>query len=60
MTLGQDSSVGVANPYGLDGQGDRIPVKCVIFHKTSRPALGPTQPLYRGYQVIPSGKMAGA
>jgi hypothetical protein len=44
----QDSSVGIATGYGLDGRGAevRVPVGARIFlHSTSsRPALGPTQP----------------
>jgi hypothetical protein len=41
----QDSSVGIATSYGLDGRGS-IPEKSKIFlfSTASKPALGPTQP----------------
>ena len=39
---GQDSSVGIATDYGLDGPGSN-PGGDEIF-RPSRPALGPTQP----------------
>jgi hypothetical protein len=41
-----DSVVGIATGYGLDDQGVgvRVPIWSRIFSKSSRPALGPTQP----------------
>ena len=56
---GRDSSVGIATRYGLDGPG--IESRCGRdFPHPSRPAVGPTQPLYNGYRVFPGGKAAGA
>jgi len=49
------SSVGIATDYGLDGPGLN-PGGDKIFCP-SRPTLGPTQPLYNGYQVFPGGKV---
>ena len=44
MALGHDTAVGVATPYGLDGQG--IEYRCGRdFPQPSRPALGHTRPL---------------
>jgi len=40
--VGQDSSVGIATDYGLDGPGSN-PGEVEIF-RPPRPALGPTQP----------------
>jgi hypothetical protein len=42
----RDSAVCIASGYGLDdlGVGVRVPVGSRIFSKSSRPALGPTQP----------------
>ena len=57
--VGRDSSVGIANRYGLDG-----PVMESRwgrgFPHPSRPAWGPPSPLYNGYRVCPGGKAAGA
>ena len=53
--MGHDSLVDIATGYGLEGPGietrwDRD------FPHLSRPALGPTQPMYNGYRVFPGGK----
>ena len=43
VTVGRDSSVGIATCYGLDGPG--IEFRCGRdFPHPSTPALGPTQP----------------
>jgi len=55
---GRDSSVGVANRYGLDGPGiDSWWMPGVP--PPSRPAAPPTRLLYSGHRVIPGGKVAG-
>jgi len=41
--MGQDSSVGIATCYGLDGPGIEFRWGQDFLH-LSRPALGPTQP----------------
>jgi hypothetical protein len=43
----RDSVFCIATGYGLDdrGVGVRVPVGSIIFSASSRPALGPTQPL---------------
>ena len=58
--MGQDSAVGIANRYGLDGPGieSRWGGGRDSPHP-SRPALGPGL-LYNGYWVFPGGKAAGA
>ena len=45
MKCGPGSSVGIATDYGLDGPGSN-PGGDEIF-RSSRPALGPTQPLVK-------------
>jgi hypothetical protein len=52
---GLGSSVGIATDYGLDSPGSN-PVGDEIFGP-SRPALGPSQPPVKGYQVFPGGKV---
>jgi len=48
-------SVGIATGYGPDGPD--IETRCGRdFRHLSRPALGPTQPLYNGYRVFLGGK----
>ena len=43
--VGQDSIVGIATQYGLDGPGIESPVGGGdILHTPSKPALMPTQP----------------
>jgi hypothetical protein len=45
-TRSQDSSVGIATGYGLDGRGSNPGRgKIFLFSTASRPALRPTQPL---------------
>jgi hypothetical protein len=46
VSMSQDSAVGISSGYGLDdrGVGVRVPVGSRIFSKSSRPALGSTQP----------------
>ena len=58
-TVGQDSSVGIATRYGLDGP--EIESRWGRdFPHPSRPALGSPSLLYNGYRVFPGGKAAGA
>jgi hypothetical protein len=57
----RDSSVGIATGFGLDGQGvgGRVPGRGKIFllSTSSRPVLGPTQPLIqRAPGALSSGK----
>ena len=59
MQLGQDSSVGIATCYGLDGPGIESQWGRDFPH-LSRSALGPTQTLYRAYKVIPRCKAVRA
>jgi hypothetical protein len=58
------SVVGIATGYGLDdwGVGVRFPVGSSIFSKSSRPALGSTQPPIQWVPgaLSPGGKAAGA
>jgi hypothetical protein len=42
LLCGPDSSVGIATDYGLDGPGSNAGGDEIF--RTSRPALGPTQP----------------
>jgi len=42
--VGQDSAVGIATRYGLDGPGIETRWGWRDFPHPSRPALGPTQP----------------
>ena len=60
LTVGQDSSVGIATHYGLDGPG--IDSRWGRdFPHPSRPALGPTQlPIQRVPGLFPGGKAARA
>ena len=54
---GPGSSVGITTGYGLGGPG--IESRWGggrDFTHMSRPALGPTQPLYNGHRVFPGGK----
>jgi hypothetical protein len=46
LYIRRDSVVGIASDYGLDDQGVRVrvPVGPRMFSKSSRPALGSTQP----------------
>ena len=55
ISYGPGSSVGIATDYGLDGPG--IESRWGEIFRPSRPALGPTQPLYNGYRVFPGGKV---
>jgi hypothetical protein len=59
MLRGLDSSVSTATCYGLDGPGIESLWRRDFPHP-SRPALGPTQPLYNGYRVFPGAKAARA
>ena len=52
---GQDSSVGVATRYGLDGPGDRIPVGGEIFRNRPDRPWGLPSLLYKGYRVFLGG-----
>jgi hypothetical protein len=59
-TNSRDSSVGIATDYGLDDGGNRSSspgkVKNFLFSKSSRPALGSTQP---PIQWVPRGLSPG-
>jgi hypothetical protein len=57
ILTGRDSVVGIATGYELDGPGIKSRWGRDFQHP-SRPALGPTEPLYNGYRVIPGGKAA--
>ena len=52
---GPGSSVGIATDYGLDGPGSK-PGGDEIF-RTSRPALGPTQPPVQWVPGLSRGKV---
>jgi hypothetical protein len=51
LAISRDSTVGIANGYGLDSQGFRVPSpgrgKNFLFSTSSRPAQGQTQPPIR-------------
>ena len=49
------SSVGIATDYGLDGPGSNPSGDEIC--RSSRPALGPTQPPVNGYRVFPGCKV---
>jgi hypothetical protein len=53
----QDSAVGIATRYRLDGPGDRIPVGARF--STPDQSWGPPSLPYNRYQVFPGGKVAG-
>jgi hypothetical protein len=53
---GPGSVVGIATAYGLDGPGIESRWGRDFPH-LPRPALRPTQPLYKGYRVFPVGKV---
>ena len=55
LKCGPGSSVGIASNYGLDGPGSN-PGGDDIF-RTSRPALGPTQPPVKWVPYLPGGKV---
>jgi len=57
VTVGLDSSVGIASCYGLDGSGIESRWGRDFPH-TPKPALGPIQPSVQ--RVIPGGKLAGS
>jgi hypothetical protein len=48
--VGRDSSIGIATGYGLDGHAVGVPSpgegKNFHLSMSSRPALGPTQPIH--------------
>ena len=54
----QDSSVGIATCYGMEGAGIESRWGRDFLHP-SRPALRPTSLLYNGYRVLPGGKRPG-
>jgi len=53
--VGRDSSVGIANGYGLDGPGIEFRWGR-DFPQLSRTALRPTQPRVQWASVFPGGK----
>ena len=55
----QDSSVGIATRYGLDGPGIESRWRWVFYNRLDRP-WGTPNLLYNGYRVFPGGKAAGA
>jgi len=55
ITCGPGSVVGIVTGYGLDGPGIDSQWGARFSH-LSRPALGPTQPLYNRYRVFPGVK----
>jgi hypothetical protein len=57
--VGQDSSVGIATRYGLDGPGIEFRWGRDFTHP-SRPALGPTQPPIQWVSGLSGGKVTGA
>ena len=60
LLVGQDSVVGIATRYGLDGPGIESQWGR-DFPQPSRPALGPTQPpIHWVPGLFPRGKAAGA
>ena len=56
-SVGRSSIVCVATRYGLDGAGNRIPVR-VIFCAPSRTAVGPTHPPIKRVPTFFSGSKA--
>jgi hypothetical protein len=52
---GSGSVVGIATGYGLDGPGIKSRWGQDFPH-LSKPALGPTQPMYNRYRVFSGGK----
>jgi hypothetical protein len=57
--VGQDSSVGIATRYGLDGPGIESRWRRDFRTRPDRP-WGPPILLYNGSRVFPGGKAAGA
>jgi hypothetical protein len=57
--VGQDSSVGTATRYGLDGTGIKSQWGGENFRTCSDWSRGPPSLLYNGYWVFPVGKAAG-
>jgi len=57
--VGRDDSVGIATRYELDGPGIESRRRQVL-PRLSRTALGPTQPLCKGYGVFPRCKATRA
>ena len=60
LGMGQDSSVGIATRYGLDGPGIESRWGREIFCTRPDRPWGPPSLLYNGYQVFPGDKAAGA
>ena len=56
---GQDSAVGIATPYWLDGPGSNACGGEIFCTGPDRPCGLPSL-LYNGYRVFPGGKAAGA
>ena len=57
--VGRDSSVGIANRYGLDGPGSNPDGGEIFLTRPDRP-WGLPSLLYNGYRVFLGGKAAGA
>ena len=58
MYIGQDSSVGVATRYGLDGHGIESRWGEIFRIPPDRPYGAPSL-LYNVYRIFPGGKAAG-
>jgi len=58
MALAQDSSVGVATSYGLDGQGIECRVDA-FFHNSPDRTWGPPVPYTMGTGSFPGGNLEG-
>ena len=54
--MGRDSSVGIANDYGLDGSGIESRWG-EIFRNSPDRSWGQSSRMYNGYRVFPGGKV---
>ena len=58
--MGRDSSVGIANGYGLTAQGSNLGGGEIIRARLDRPWGPPPPPVQRVSDLFSSGKAAGA